>query len=328
MNRFLMITILLFCVISGKTQNVFHWKWELTNEQIKVTGKIDSGQEKAITLEADIIKKRFGLLYDIIDKINYRDIKRYLKTVDTLSSQLVFPFAKELSQCRSVIIEIDSLLLNLPVEFLINNKKAIAINKPLVFTINNYAVNKNDSTIKLHKGFIVRDSTSDPENACLTTLYNYPKSGFKSASKITAKDLTLKPGIDFMLISAHGDADSITFRGGITLNKIDNVPPLFFKENNCKLVYIDGCQQGINWAYIAALAQTHETNFYLGPIVSNDSGESSTKTINWFFSFLKQTDNPVLSLFKTRVKLYNHYNKKINKMDVINKSYIFRIYKL
>jgi hypothetical protein len=318
----------LFQFKASTAQNIFHWKWQLTEGNIKITGRTDNGTVKEIVTDAAAAKKRFELLYGVIDEIEYPKLKAWLKTADRLSKELVMPFEKNISQCSLIIIEIDSSLLRLPIEFLNFNNQSIAIARPLLFTIKGFASNEHVDSIKLHKGYIVRDPTSDPENACRTTLQKYPASQFKSAYKITEKDLVRKPGIDFILISAHGDADSISLRGGIALNKIENVSPVFFKENNPKIVYIDACQQGINWAYISALTQTPEVNFYLGPIISNDSGESSTKTINWFFDYLRQVYDPAIALWKTRKKLYNHYNKKINRMDVINKSFIFRIYKV
>ena len=333
MNKASVVVITIFtCTLlnikGAAAQNIFHWKWHLEENSIKIKGRIDNGEEKEVITDAVITKKRFNLLYKIIDETEYKEFKGYLSTRDTLSHELVLPFQKYISQSRLIVIEIDSSLLRLPIEFLNLHNQSIATVKPLLFTINHFTPTAGFDSVRLQKGYIVRDPTSDPENACRTTLQKYPASIFKSAYKITANDLVKKPGIDFILISAHGDADSISLCGGIALNKIENVAGTFFKVNNSKVVYIDGCQQGINWTYIGALAQTPETNFYLGPVISNDSGESSTKTINWFFDYLQQVNNPCIALWKTRIKLYKHYNKKINRMDVINKSLIFRIYKV
>jgi hypothetical protein len=328
MKTFLFAAILIVFQSKTEAQNIFHWKWELLEAEIKITGKLNDGKETVIFCESVVTKKRFERLYRIIDEIEYKRLQVYQRTVDTLSNQLVLPFAKELKESNSIIVDIDSSLLNFAIEFIKIKNESIALFRPLVFKINDRINTETSDIVILHKGYIVRDPTSDPENACINIYRQYPSSEFKSAYKIFEKDLTIKPGIDFILISAHGDADSITFKGGIALNKIDNVSGSFFKENNPAVVYIDGCQQGVNWTYISALAETDESNFYLGPIVSNDSGESSTKTINWFFSYLRNTHNPIISIWKTRNRLYKHYNQKINKMDVINKSFIFRIYKV
>jgi hypothetical protein len=320
--------IFLLLSLNSNADNIFHWKWEVVNNQIRLTGNLNNEKVTILYCEATTLKKRFAVLYRIIDEIEYQHSGLYLKTVDTLSNQLVNPFIADIEKSKSVIVEIDSSLLNFPIEFLNFRNSSVALFRPLVFKINNIPQADGADTLTLHKGYIIRDPTSDPENACKNIYHYYPGSEFKSAYKIHENDLGFKNNIDFILISAHGDADSVTFRGGIALNKIDNVKPCFFKVNNPKIVYIDACQQGINWAYIAVLAETAETNFYLGPIISNDSGESSTKTINWFFHHLDKTHNPVISLWQTRKQLYNHYNNKIKKMDVINKSFIFRVYKI
>ena len=328
MRNFIFVIFILFSQTKVKADNIFYWKWQLLGDKIKITGTLNNEKSTTIYSERIITKIRFSKLYNIIDEIEYSKLNLYLKTVDTLSKQLVKPFSAELDKCQSIIIEIDSSLLNFGIEFLNFRTETIAIYRPLVFKINDKGEVDGMDTLSLTRGCIIRDPTSDPENACRNIYRSYPTSEFKSAYKIYEKDLILKDNIDFILISAHGDADSLTFKGGVALNKIENMNPYFLKVNNPKVVYIDGCQQGINWTYIEALSETKEINFYLGPIVSNDSGESSTKTINWFFSYLSKTHNPVVSLWETRKKLYSHYTKKIKAMDVINKSFIFRIYKV
>lgn len=328
MRNFIFTLFILVFQTNAKADNIFHWKWQLLNDKIQITGSINNETSTTIYSETLLTKNRFSKLYYTIDEIEYPKLKEYLRIVDTLSDQLVKPFNRELEKCQSIIVEIDSTLLNFAIEFLNFKNQSIALYRPLVFTINDRQQLESADTLSLTRGFIVRDPTSDPENACRNIYRNYPTSELKPAYKIYEKDLVQKNNIDFILISAHGDADSLTFKGGIALNKIDNVNPYFFKLNNPKIVYIDACQQGINWTYINALSETKETNFYLGPLVSNDSGESSTKTINWFFAYLSKTHNPIISLWETRKRLYNHYNKKIKTLDVINKSFIFRIYKI
>jgi hypothetical protein len=328
MRNLVLTVFILLSQTNAKAENTFYWKWQLLNDKIQITGSINNEKSTIVYSETLITKSRFSKLYYTINEIEYSKLKVYLKIVDTLSNQLVNPFDNELEKCQSIIVEIDSSLLNFAIEFLNFRNQSIALYRPIVFTINDRQKIESRDTLSLTRGFIVRDPTSDPENACRNIYRQYPTSEFKSAFKIYDKDLVQKSNIDFILISAHGDADSLTFKGGVGLNKIDNVNPYFFKINNPKIVYIDACQQGINWTYINALSETTETNYYLGPLVSNDSGESSTKTINWFFSYLRKTHNPIISLWETRKRLYNHYNKKIKTMDVINKSFIFRIYKV
>jgi hypothetical protein len=326
LSPWLLRIFLLLTTFSGKAQPVFSWKWQVVDGQLHISSRINEQPGTTVTVNLDSAKRRFAVLYHIIDEVEYNRQTLYQLTIDTLSYQLVRPFAAAISSCSSMVIQADSNLLNFPVEWLEINKVPLAIFRPMVFTFTPLPNPLNDS-LRLSKGFIIRDITSDPENACGTTLRRFPESYFKMVTKIKSTELIKQPGNDFILISAHGSVDTPLLRGDVAVGR-HTVQPSFLQWSNPPLIYIDACQQGINFAYINALAQTAAVNFYTGPIISNDSGESSTKTINWFFSFLQKEYNPVIAMWKTRQKLYRYYKNKWRKMDVINKSFIFRMYRV
>lgn len=321
--------LLLFLLLFNglKAQNVFHWQWRLANDTVQITGKLGTEGPTVVRLNHAAIKKDFGFLYRTVDEIAYKQWETYRKAVAVLSEATVKPFENHLAQCSRIVVETDSDLLNFPVEFLQMRNQAIAALRPMVFTVAGFANKNGSDTLTLRKGFILRDPTSDPEDACTTTFQRYPGSTFRSTYRVKPDDFRFKPGVDFLLMSAHGFADSLTLRGCV-FARDSPVRPLILCRTNLKLVYVDGCQQGINWSYIKTLAQADKTTFYLGPVVSNDSGESSTLTINWFFLHLKETADPVMALWQTRKQLYQHYKRRLHGMDVVNKSFVFRIYKI
>lgn len=321
--------ILVFLLLSTalRAQNIFHWQWQLVNDTVQITGRLNAESPTIVRLNIAAIKKEFSFLYRTVDELEYSQWTVYQKTVDALSEATVKPFEGQLARSHRIAVEMDSSLLNFPVEFLQLRHQAIALLCPIVFTVAGFANKAGPDKLMLHKGFILRDPTSDPENACATTFQQYPASTFRSTYRVKPEDFRFRPDVDFLLMSAHGFADSITLRGCV-FAKDSPVRPAIFRGNRLKLAYVDGCQQGINWSYIKAASQADHTAFYLGPIVSNDSGESSTKTINWFFSYLQQTHNPIVALWKTRQKLYRRYQKGWGALDVVNKSFIFRIYKI
>lgn len=325
--KFFPLLLFLFLSIGLQAQNVFHWQWRLLNDTLQITGRLNAEEPTVIRLGKASTKKDFAFLYQTIDGLTYKHWAAYQKTVDALSETTVRPFEKQLAQCNRIVVEMDSSLLNFPIEFLEIQGEAMAVFRPMVFTINSFAIKNGADTLSLHKGFILRDPTSDPEDACTTTFGLYPGSTFRSTYRVKPKDLRFKLKFDFALVSAHGFADSVTLRGCV-FAKEEPIKPAIFHKAPFKLVYVDGCQQGINWSYVKALAQSDNTTFYLGPIVSNDSGESSTKTINWFFSFLRQTADPVEAIWKTRKRLHLHYQNRVSETDIVNKSFIFRVYKL
>lgn len=311
-------------------QKTFYWQWQTAGDSLQLTGRLNEEPVTVVHLGKASIKKPFALLYRNIDETRYKEWNDYQKTVAFLSKATVQPFQRQLLACNRVVVEMDSGLLNLPLEFLQVQNNSLALFRPLVFRINGFAGKQGNDTLTLHRGFLLRDPTSDPEDAVTSIFRRYPASTFRSVSHIKPADFQFRPGADFALMSAHGFADSATLRGCIFFANDSPVRPRIFEQSQLKLVYIDGCQQGINWSYISKLAQAESTVFYLGPIVSNDSGESSTKTINWLFDALRQSHNPVEALWITRKHLHNHYKnvRKLNSTDVVNKSLIFRIYKL
>lgn len=310
-----------------KAQTVFHWQWQLANDTIQLTGRLNEEEPTVVRLSKESIRKDFAFLYRTIDELHYNQWAAYQKTVTALSKTAVLPFEEKLKNCHRIVIEMDSALLSFPVEFLHVSGQALAVFRPLVFTVAGFGKKDAADTLALHKGFLLRDPTSDPEDACHATFRRYPRSTYRSTKRINLDDFAFPLAADFALISAHGFADSVTLRGCVFAGE-EPIKPIVFQNTQLKLVYIDGCQQGVNWAYIKALAQNGNAAFYLGPVVSNDAGESSTKTINGFFARLAKTADPVLALWQTRKALYRHYKPRLRGMDLINKSFSFRIYKL
>jgi len=100
--------------------------------------------------------------------------------------------------------------------------------------------------------------------------------------------------------------------------------PSAFPQKKLKLIYFDSCHlgKGKNFAehFLSSVAE-----YYLGPITSNEAGNSSTKTILSYFKNL-ETNNPVESLFKTKQEL-----KAYSKGNLLVKLWfaaMFRLYKL
>jgi hypothetical protein len=74
---------------------------------------------------------------------------------------------------------------------------------------------------------------------------------------------------------------------------------------------------------------TIETNYYVGSLVAVDLADASIHNTERFFTFLNQTHNPVISIWKTKQRVFENYNEPslaaINQtiLTVINKSLMF-----
>jgi len=69
------------------------------------------------------------------------------------------------------------------------------------------------------------------------------------------------------------------------------------------------------------------TSYFLAPILSNEAGNSSTRTIRLFFKNLAETGSPAESLYLTRRQLYQEFQKD-PPAKRLWRAYPFRLYRL
>ncbi|MCE7983712.1 MAG: hypothetical protein DYG89_21265 [Caldilinea sp. CFX5] len=132
--------------------------------------------------------------------------------------------------------------------------------------------------------------------------------------------------VDAVIISAHGELEEGNY-GALYLNEEELSAKLVGKLE-AWVVYFDSCQQGVNMAYLDAFQEESDIQFYLAPIISNDAGDSSTRTMVWFFTAVLHHKQPIRALFDTRKRLFEFYDKQ-QKLDIVttlNKAFPFRLY--
>jgi hypothetical protein len=137
--------------------------------------------------------------------------------------------------------------------------------------------------------------------------------------------ISLRRAADILLISAHGwiQKASEDFMG----TGKERLRPESLSHLSPRLVYLDSCQLGISPQFIQSFRK-RGTQFYVAPILSNEAGNSSTKTIAFFFERLKAGDTPSEALFYTRKKLYEFYGEKEGFNKLLFRAYPFRVYAL
>lgn len=129
---------------------------------------------------------------------------------------------------------------------------------------------------------------------------------------------------DLLLISGHGSLDGR--EGEIELDD-ESLTSEELSEISTTLTYFDSCQMGINWDFVDTFYEEGTTRYYLAPVISNDAGDSSTRTLQSFFEGIKEHGRPEKALFDTRKKLFEFYTTKGKKpVVVLNKSFPFRLY--
>jgi hypothetical protein len=325
--KFSLLATLFFWTLTvlGQKGPDFYWSWRIVGDSVIVTGKCAGAGAGRVAVGKAATLQSFARIYRIVDALDYERLGEYKAHAKNLSAKLVKPFAAALSKCGRMIVTLDTGLLALGIEFLATGSQPLALYRPLLFRINTGKV-VEEKKLRLHKGFILRDTSADPENACRTVQQAYPNSVLRSAHGLAASAFRLPAGIDFAVLSTHGLVDSATGKGLLFLDK-DLLPAGSLAAAPLDLLYIDACQQAASRSVTSALSHKATGTYYIAPLVSNDSGESSTRTMTGFFNYLKVLGDATGALWHTRRDLAAHY-RKWKSLDVVNMSYIFRVYLL
>ena len=324
-------TILYLFIItsfSGYSQSLLTFQLSSNGNDINIEVENDINEKHSIILlegKTRLIND-FNEIYWIIDNLKKSKIKKLDFKIDSLSRILITPFESLMSKCNRIRFIVEPELLKCTFDLLKFNDVPLFLQFEIV-----YCLQKTDfknELLTISKGLIISDSTADPEDGCSYAHKLFPKTEYFRVEDASDELIEKQRDIDFILISAHGAVDD-EFMGGIYISE-KQLNANVFSKTNPQLVYIDACQQGINLSYIQALKNNGRTRFYIAPIISNDAGDSSTKTIQWFFIKLKSSKDTVTALSFAKRKLYSYYsyNTTYNKIKILNKSFPFRIYQI
>lgn len=208
-----------------------------------------------------------------------------------------------------------------PLDALYLQGHPLFLHKPITYSLGGHAATLLQVSDQW-KGVLLADKTSDPEQAVLGVKTLFPGSIYFDSLDVYPEDLQDIPAADFVLISGHGSPDD-----GIDLKHIP-IRPETLVHMAPKLVYLDSCQLGINRGFLHSL-QRSGVLYYLAPILSNESGESSTRTIERFFGALHAGESPATALFAARKSLYEHYTGEGDDFRVaMFRAFPFRVYRL
>lgn len=199
--------------------------------------------------------------------------------------------------------------------------KPLFLHKQVIFSLHAHSDNPLGVSHKWN-GLLISHESSDPERAVLAVKNLFPGSFYYDDHDVHPEDLRDITEVDFVLISGHG--------GPVKGIELENMPirPETLVHMAPKLVYLDSCRLGRHPGFLKSLHQSG-TRYYLAPILNNESGESSTKTIERFFVALSDGKSPSNALFITRKTLYEHYSAEGDDFHLaMVRAFPFRLYRL
>ncbi len=319
--RFLPLIFVLWFSTCDVTANTLFLKYSIKEDKIVSQGSLnDTSIHNEVNLES--VLRLTAITYDIIQKKKHRKKRIFTNNIAQLSQLFLQPYSQLINKCDEINIQIDSALVQVPFEYMIIGDRELGIYKPVIFSLQAQRENELYTAFTIDSGTIVRTKDCDPENACQTIKDKYPKLHFYTSDKLLPNQLSDREA-DLLLVSAHGYANAEN-HGHLGWNKT-LMEADYLRQSNPKLTYFDSCQQGINLTYITALLETEGINYYIAPVISNDAGDSSTKTIEWFFENINTESTLSASFLKTKQRLMQFYKKK-RLLTQYNKSLSFRIY--
>ena len=208
-----------------------------------------------------------------------------------------------------------------PLDALYYSGKSLFLHKPVSYSMHEH-LDIPLGVTNQWKGLLISHQTSDPERAVSAVKTLFPGSIYFDDSDVQPEDLRNIKAADFVLISGHGGP-----KDGIDLEHVP-IRPQTLVHMDPKLVYLDSCRLGLHRGFLERLHQSG-TRYYLAPILNNESGESSTKTIERFFGALREGESPPSALFMARKTLYEHYTSLGDDFNLVMiRAFPFRVYRL
>lgn len=287
----------------------------------------DDEKELKLTGQAKDILAKINTIYGILQECeNKPDV--LMAAQKALSDCVIAPFVDYIRQCSLVRFIVYEDLVRGAFDLLLFENRPLFLQRPVCYQIDE-GEGDDAPHIKLESGLMIADLTADPEEACQAVSKLIPDSEYskmEDADADTIKDAA--DDVDAVVISAHGDLDAKN-QGGFWLNDT-LISPKVMGKLEAWIVYVDSCQQGANMSYLQALQDDSDIQYYLAPIISNDAGDSSTKTMVGFFKGVMAHGNPIQALFDTRKRLFDLYTheQKLKPVTVLNKAFPFRIYEM
>lgn len=234
---------------------------------------------------------------------------------------LYAPVHPWLGRASEIEIVLDEACVDYPLDALYYQGRPLFLHKPVMYSLHSHS-DTVPAVSEQWRGLLISHRTSDPERAVLSVKTLFPCSIYYDDLDVRPDDLNDITTTDFVLISGHGGPKS-----GIDLEHIP-IRPDTLVHMAPKLVYLDSCRLGLHRGFLEALHRSG-TRYYLAPILNNESGESSTGTIERFFGALHEGESPQSALFLARKALYERYTTLGDDFDLVMiRAFPFRVYRL
>ncbi len=298
---------------------------EGTEDNLLIHAEINTHTTSYSIKWLDDLRTLYPLLQSIERKKNTETIEPLLKEGGLHIFEPITPLIQSSSE---VVFIIPNSLLKLPLDLLYIHGIPLFLQKPITYSFTTITSQPWQFSNKL-SALIMSDKDTDPDRGAYFVKELLPSAEYydisRNINELDLSRLTTIPPKDIVLISAHGQI-SFDENDHIVLGEEQIVPPHLSRL--CpKLIYLDSCQMGISNRFIQDFRNVG-TMYNIAPITSNEAGNSSTKTINFFFKAFQEGSSPPMALFLARKKLYTHFEMSDSFEFLLWRAFPFRVYRL
>jgi hypothetical protein len=294
---------------------------------------IDSG----LTIEAELRSQKTSFkvgnfpaeklktFLDLNSKLSERNYSKVAPILKKYGQTFFDPIQTLISQCTEIefVLGHDTLI-SYPFDLLVFQDKHLFLQKPIAYSFKKVPP-RRFSPKDVSSALLISDKTADPQRAVIKVQKYIPNNRYRDIAEIKPADFQMMDSVDLLLMSAHGhifaDEDDYIEFGD------DRLKACHLANLRPKLVYLDSCFMGSSLDFIK-LFRSKEAAFYIAPIVPNEAGNSSTKTMTMFFEALDTYGCPAYAMYLTRCQLYEHFSKQGTNFMLFFRSYPFRVYRL
>lgn len=239
--------------------------------------------------------------------------------------KLLGPFTDLIDAADEISFQIDMSLLKSPFDLLYLHGSPLFTSKKISFTVGAARSKGLPTPDRNWVGLLVSDETADPDRAIFALEKKFPGSHSFDIEQFGLSSLQGIEPVDFVAISGHGSVNG-NGEGYISLGNGEKLHAGSLAKLRPKLVYFDSCNLGISADHLMEL-QVGGTIYAVAPILSNEAGDSSTATIEIFFSELEKGSDPTSALFLARSRLYERYASD-DMRTALWRAFPFRVYRL
>jgi hypothetical protein len=253
------------------------------------------------------------------------ELNTFENNLVALGVEILTPLREQIGKADRIRFVLDETLLRLPLDALYLDGAPLFLKMPVFYTLDASERTAPSHVSTSWVGLLISDETADPQRAVFSVARLFPNSRALDIKQFDVEKLTETAPPDFVVISGHG---SVVYGGldYIHVSDQEKFLPATMVQLRPKLVYFDSCNLANSVQFHHALRDSG-TTYMIAPMLSNEAGNSSTKTIELVFENIAQGEDPVAALFTTRRALWSIYSKGDLRVRLM-RAFPFRIYVL